>query len=164
MAIIDNTYFTGLIDIDYATTGISEKLAYFIDYVEKKYLKKLLGLTLYTEYIGNPTDDRFVKLIAGDATAVEYNGITFIYSGIKQMLAYFTYYHYCYDTQTINTGIGEIAIKHQNSEIALNINKMIRAYNEGIELYKESIAYMLSKGTYTNLDYQGLDEINSFGI
>ena len=169
-AIINYTKFVDPIYID--TSDVHERDNVnnnYCPYVEKKMLKKLFGITLYTDFDANKTIAKYATLINGDTTAFTYNGYTKVFTGLKDMLAYFTYYFYIRKQNRFNTQMGQMQAKVQNAERISPAEDSMFAWNEGVKLYYETIDYINYKNdlvadTYANFLSEDLEEINSFGI
>jgi hypothetical protein len=167
MGIVSATYFKVPIDIDYSKATTVEKIGYYSDYCEDIYLKMLLGNIEYYKYVADKAltenhDSKYVALLA--SSTFVYSGITYK-NDILQMLAYFMYPEIVSDSQGFNTSLGEMSANVDNSKSVIPMNKIIRSYNLGVELYNCATLYLLEHVTDFP-DYQtvSLETINSFGI
>lgn len=92
----------------------------FIDKYEPMFLKKLLGLSLYNEFVSglaaDPVDAKWLAL--RDDTE------------IKPMLVNYIYYWYIRNQATITLGISEGKPKAENAVPVSSANKQVRAWNE----------------------------------
>lgn len=158
MAIIDYTYFTGLISIDTSRPESKEKLDYYIDYTEEFYMKKLLG-DLYYEYTIEPMPAEYVSLL--ELSTVNYCGKKWT-NDVKKMIANFTYFEYVKDQAGFNTILGEMKANTDNSQQMLPVSKLVRAYNMGVDLYEGAIAYVISNSFYCNPEE--IEKINEFEL
>ena len=176
MAIIDSTYFIGDISIPNNAVNNAE-LTRAIDTVERETLKKLLGDKLYIDYLANPTDERWVKLVEGHTYT--YDDYTIKWEGLQNaqkdsLLAYFTY-EYVLNYRYEN--FADIAVNRQQSEKseAVSVNKkMCTAQNRGVDLYgyyndiiiKPTAFNFIKHGGYTFDDwiFTPIEKINHMGI
>lgn len=167
MPVIDTTYFKGTLNIDLSNEATQDELSLYIETIEKKYLKLLLGLETYADYLQHKSSSHYINLVNGEANPVSSGGLTIYYEGLKNMLANFTYYHYVTESQSVNTGIGDVSLESENGTKMLNKNKLIAAWNNAVDDYNLAIDYMEDSSrsaNYPNLDWTELKYINSFGI
>ena len=122
--IISETYFKGIIDIDYSKPSTKEEIRYYSETVSEIYLKLLLGHTQYNDYVANKTAEKYVNLIK--AETFTYNEETYA-NDIKQMLAYFLYVELTQDSQSYNTTMGEMSSTTDNAARNLSVRKLQRA-------------------------------------
>lgn len=144
MSFIDKTYFIGEISLP-NTTANQERINIFIEEYEEKILVDALGYTLYSELIANynpANNDKWKQLVEGETYNVEYNNTTHTikWNGFKNddkrsFLAYFIYYYYVIDTINAMTGVGIVRNSSENSTIVKPSQKLINAYNKGVEIY-----------------------------
>lgn len=104
-------------------TFVSVLVQEFIDKYEPMFLKKLLGLTLYDEFIAGlavtPPEDIDPKWIALLDTM-----------DLKPMLVNYVYFWYMENANTLTAGISEVKPKAQNATPVNNWDKRVRAWNE----------------------------------
>ena len=82
--------------------------------VQVEDLQKLLGFDFYQDIIQNPTDTWNAKLL--DGGTYEYNSITYIYSGLKYVLAYFAYARYVRISSKKDTYGGFVGKRFEDSQ------------------------------------------------
>lgn len=170
MAIINHEKFIGLIYIDLEIRDDRNTLnVNYCPFVEKKMLTKLMGETLYNDFKNNTTVTKYANLINGVSTTYEYNGKNKVYTGLKDMLAYFTWFYYVSDQQTFNSQVGQVQPKVQNATIVNPAGKYAMIWNEAVELYYQAIDYInyinsVTPDTYDDFLYEDIDKINQFGI
>jgi len=143
--LIDSTYFTRDINIPGTTSPdkpsvISEMIARY----EPEYLKKVLGYTLWKAVqaeIDAAVYTNYAGLIEGAEFSFEYNGYTIStkWNGLKNdekesPIAYYAYYKYRKEIETLNSGLGERRGKGENSKDASALKKMVDAWNECVNL------------------------------
>lgn len=92
----------------------------FIDKYEPLFLKKLLGIDLYNEFVAglaaDPIDAKWLYL--RDDTE------------IKPMLVNYIYYYYLRNQTTLSAGISEVKPKAENARPVSSVDKQVRAWNE----------------------------------
>lgn len=99
--------------------GVQENVQSFIDEYETEFLKKLLGVDLYNDFIAGlalePIPEKWVQL--RDET------------DLKMMIKCYVYYHYMESETTTTSGTGVIKAKNENSIPANNWDKLVKAWN-----------------------------------
>lgn len=169
-AIIDYTAFVQPIYIDTSDVDVKADLVNYCAFVQEKMLKKLLGETLYNDYLSHSALAKYTTLINGDAMAYTYGGVTRLYTGLKTMLANFTYCEYVPDMTSINTKSGQkIEKSNKNFDSVTDERKLGRAWNEGVRLFYEAIDYINYKNgvdptLYVDFDPRDLKTVNSFRL
>lgn len=128
MSIITPAIFKGEITIaqtenPYMVTNVQD----FIDEYDPKFLKELLGLALYNEFIAGlavtPVEDIDAKWIA---LRDEFD--------LQKMIAYYVYYWYKRDETTQSGGISENKPKSQNASPTNSVDKQVNAWNKMVDL------------------------------
>lgn len=168
-AITDQDLFTGVINIDTSPVGVSAEIDSYSETIEAEWLEKLLGETLYTDYLVNPTTEKWVNLIDGIATTFEYNGKTMKYTGLADKFCFVIYYRYMMDQPASNTAFGDVAASPSNGTQVINLGRNIRAYNKWVDAYNKAIDFInysngVNQATYDGFVGSKLEYINSFGI
>lgn len=162
MALIDYTYFAGVINVDTSTPVTKENILLYSDFCEEKYFKYLLGQAIYSDYLANKTAAKYVDLLKKENFT--YNGITY-QKDIKTMLANFVYFEFTQDLQSYNTKVGDMSMTSENATLAIPIKKLVRAYNRGVDMYDNLTLYLISKGSdFEGFTTEKLEYVNSFGI
>jgi len=158
--------FEGTISIDILREEVQEQLELYISSTQEKILRWLLGDNLYFDFVENESETKYQTLINGDTIVYTYNGVKGKYTGLKDMLKYFTYFYYTRQEVSSNTSMGETMSTSQNGQAVQNNTKLIDAWNQGVRLYDEAINYIQYKGetVYSELDSTELKKINQFGI
>jgi hypothetical protein len=139
--------------------------------VEFDILSMLFGDAMYLDYENNPTRTDILELVDGykvddELATYTYNGKKYVYRGLKDMLAYFTYFHYIQGQFNFNPTIAEKI----NAAIEISPEQnSLRAYNLGYKGYYDAynfIKYKQSLGTglFADFDFTDIELINSFGI
>jgi len=164
MAIIDITYFTGNRYIDLTNPDVQTNLENTFDWVEKKYLTKLLGRETYLLFEAGKTATPYLEFIEGGIN-FNWNGSDRAYDGLKNMLANFTYCEYIKKNQTYNTPIGNVKFESKEQISQIDHYLFDDIYNEGVELYWEAVRYMLIETTGFEEAYPSktVDYINTTG-
>lgn len=97
-----------------------DNVQWFIDKYEPKFLKELLGATLYSEFVAglqaDPIDPKWIEL--RDQT------------DLKTMLIDYVYYWYLRNWATITAGVGEVKGKSDNATQVSPAQKMVTSWNE----------------------------------
>jgi len=171
MKIIDHTDFEGRYILALDTEEKQWLLDEYCLDIQEKYLKKLMGETLYSEFavLTSIAGTKFDILINGTTTPITYNSNTFIYTGVKKMLVLFTYFYFIQEPD-YNTLIGQVQGQAENSTPAINVRRLVNTHNEAVRLYDEAIIYMDywdSINTGTNImdpETETIREINLYGI
>jgi hypothetical protein len=139
--------FTGKYELH---TGMYDnaKLQMYIDKYEQRYLRELLGIELYTEFIsdlaiGVPKSPNFLTIF--NPLFEDVNQLSMIESdGIIEMLKGFIYFEYSKDQMMQQTTFGGVQQKSENSKVLTSLQSMIYArYNEAIRTYKAIQDYIL---------------------
>lgn len=174
--IIDNTYFIGEIALPH-DEDYNDYIDIMIPIVEKEVLRSLLGDTVYTEYLADPSAEKFDKLINGHTYS--YGDYKVIWDGIKgvagkSMLAYFTYERILRDSADNVVSNGVVIQKSEKGETGSVNGRMCYANNRGVEIYGSTsnewfkpTAYNFLKDseyTFDNLIFTEKKPSNIFGI
>jgi hypothetical protein len=150
--IVTSTDFSGYYSIDIASFSANETEA-FINKLETKYLKKLLGNKLYDEYAANQDEEKWLKLVNG-TQYTDYIGQTreLEPDDLKNMLLGFIYFELVKADKDKQTTTGYIRPDNQNSkpvgktESVLN---MIERFNDSVILYRKAYNFIYcTKNTY----------------
>lgn len=104
----------------------------FIDKYEPMFLKKLLGLTLYDQFVTGlipipvepPTDPVTYEPIPEIWLALRDD------MDLKPMIVNYVYFWYMENANTSTTGSSEVKAKNENSVPVSNWDKRVRAWNE----------------------------------
>lgn len=173
MSLIDSTYsiFTnggynlnaGTLDTDVLNNTCQE--------VEKKILTKLFGDVMYLDFEQNQDDADYLELINGyevdDVLApYELQSKKYVYRGLKDMLAYFTYFYFVQGQFNFNPNEAGEAINNNIVNPALNA---LKAYNLGVKLYNDAYRFIVYKQTidstlFPDWEFSTIEELNSFDI
>ena len=188
MALIDQTYFIGTINIPNTDRiDVQESLSWFIDKYEPEMLREAMGYDLYKAFIsGLPTStigDRWDDLKSGKEYT-DINGKNRKWDGLveavseenpfnkRSIIAAYVYYFWMRDQATQTTGVGEALAKTENAVRVSPINKMVHAWNEAAKGVQELICFLeANKDVYTEWDsttarktLRYFHPINAFGI
>lgn len=105
----------------------------FIDKYEPIFLKALLGASLYTDFKAGLAVD------PGPPAAK--------WAALKDQISYATadyiYWQYMTDKQTQSVGVGEQQAKAANAEMTSPILKMVRAWDEMVDLNFDTVKFIL---------------------
>jgi len=146
MSLIDNDYFVGdisLPNLDELPNSFQDTL----DRYEEEVLRKLLGNTLYNEFIaelaGSPAQ-KWLDLRDGADFTFEFEGhtITEHWNGLQNaelisLISYYTYYQFRYENLSTTTSINDVQGIAENSTKVNDTRKMVYAWNRGLALYGE---------------------------
>lgn len=126
--LIDSTYFVGEIGIANATLqAVSTNLSVFITKYETKFLKLLLGDTLYADFTAglliDPIAEEWVTLrdLLVNSTTKE------------SAIANYIYYRYMLNEASKTVGVGQVKPTAENAAQVNNMPKMVRAWNEMVD-------------------------------
>ena len=126
--------------------AVDTDLQSYIDETEEKFLRSLLGDTLYIEFTGQlptPSLQKWTDLLNGYNYTIENaegenESVYFI--GVKKMLRLFTWFYFVREQSFQNSIVGQVKGASQASANALmpEISRLIKKrYNKGISLYDE---------------------------
>lgn len=142
-------YFKGILDLsidwDSSTTVESDKMTELSNCVteyQEIIFKELFGEALYNYLYDHSSDAVYTTLLAGK-TIIE-NGYKYEWKGLRSMLAPFIYFYFKRDKEGYDTSVGEKKSNTQNSSSNIQQlnNKLKRAWNKGVDLYKDAISYI----------------------
>jgi hypothetical protein len=126
------------------------KLQSYIDKFEARYLRELLGVDLYNEFISdiNPTTNEpkspnFIKIFF--PLYEDVNMYSMLESeGMLEMLKGFIYFEYAKDQMMQQTSFGGVQQKAENSKVLNTLQTLIyNRYNEAIKSYRAIQDYIL---------------------
>lgn len=129
---------------------VEEYFEQFINDAEKKYLRYLMGDSLYNAFIsdldqvGEPQEQRFIDLLYGDTTFT-YENKTCNYEGLIDMLKGFSYYEYMQRMWNDPTTVGFIKAQRDAAErvsVAQTTIQNEQRYNVSIDFYNTAIVYI----------------------
>lgn len=139
---------------------------------EDDILCKLLGDVLYLDFKNKQTTNvDYIELINGYKVenvfaAYDHSGTKRVYYGLKDMLAYFTYFNYVTGKKNFNP------TEEQKTASIDKINPVYtsyEAYNMACKLYYSAYYFIIYKQSldstkFPDFDYTHIELINSFGI
>ena len=165
----NSSLFAGIINIDTSRLEIEEEINYYCLIHEEESLKKLLGNTLYTEYLTDNTLVKWTNLIDGITGSFTWNNETKKYTGLKDKFCYLVYSIYTRDQAVSNTPFGDVAAKPSNGEQIYNIPRAIKAYNKWVDAFNDAVDYINyinteTPDTYEDFNTSKLEYVNSWGI
>ena len=174
MSQIDELYFVRGIRVPYneaaATDPLYVQLTNAIIRYENEILKKLLGYTLWKEYTDAVAASeldvdpvalatKWDELKNGAEFSFEYGGQTitdkwngFTNSDKISLIAYYVYYQHRINTETSYTGSGEKRSKGENSTNADAKPKLVKAWNEMVNLYGKTPYSLISKDNFMDVN------------
>lgn len=125
------------------------KLQIYINKYEIRYLKSLLGVDLYNQFIADlspnpplPRSPNFQKIFYAFAEDVNYNMLDS--DGMLEMLKGFIYFEYSKDNFMQQTTYGGVQQTAENSKVLTSLQTMIYArYNEAIRTYNAIQGYLI---------------------
>jgi hypothetical protein len=132
-------------------------------------LRQILGNIEYNElesYIidGELTSDKWINFVNG--TSYNYNGVEYVYKGIKPILIKFIYFFWQKAKRSILSENGEI-----KKGSIYPLSKMVLAYNSAIDLIQDNYNYnasvynyMIHSGLFTNLLFSEFKKVNTWGV
>ena len=159
--IIDTSFFFGQLNIaQKSDSSVSTSLQALINELEPALLADLLGYDLYKQYLagialGSPTA-KWTELRDGK----EYTnrqGVLSKWKGLKytdgsttrSLIANYVYWHWLQNEASETTGTGEKMPANQNAVNTSPANKMIRAWNEMVDMINELVEFLMSnQATY----------------
>ena len=172
MALIDSTYplFTSgdfNLYLQRLRYDYSEVLNSVCERTEKNILTKLFGDVMFLDYENNPED--YQELIDGyivdeKYSTYEYQGKKRVYRGLKDMIAYFTFFFYAQNKFVFDPAIDSALSESDRINPEQN---MLDAYMDGYKLYYDAyyfIKYKQSFGEFEDFDFSDIELINNLGI
>ena len=166
MSIIAGTYYNSDINlIPNQITNISD--SWQVVY-EEMILKKLLGYDLYALYsddlntsglVDEPVAQRFKDLVDGKDLTFEVKGYTVSTRWVglrdktmlKSLVAYYVYYNYRNETESSNSGAGQIQSLTENSTKADVRPKLINSWSKMIDWYGLTPNQIVSKEYFLDI-------------
>lgn len=160
MAIVSKSDFVGIWLI--SLNGVNDSyINGIIDYVEKTYLRRLLGDDLYiaftTGLAATTVESKWLNLRDGENYT--YNDFNYVFSGVKTMLKYLIWVEYHDKSREMSKPTGLAIPSIENAEVITNADMSIvlaRHYNIAVECYYETIDYINRKNDPTEI-YANLD-------
>lgn len=145
MPIIDTDYFRGEITLPTSTPEQQSAINELMEPFEDDALNKMLGYDLKSEYLLNPTSQRFLDLRDGAEFTFTFQGrvVTRKWIGFKNdknisVLAYHSYFYIQRDRTTHTGNLGETKTREESSDSASSWSKSISAWNKYIALKGEA--------------------------
>jgi hypothetical protein len=183
MALIDLTYFIGEINIaGTSRQEIADVVNHMIDKYEIKFLRDVLGIKLYNEYVAGiavmPTPDQ-KWLDIRDGKEFQIGETWYRWRGLKEgsttltrksIIANFVYYWYTRDAVSFQTPVSEASAKTENSNIVSPALKQSRAWNEMVDGVNELVFFLSNNlATYDSYStystpYNYRSKINAFNL
>jgi hypothetical protein len=177
--LIDSTYFDQGNEISLPSGKYDDRTT-FITRFEKEFLIRVFGYTLYkyiAAYSAETSAQRIKDIVEGKEFTITSGSTTFTYkwNGLKNTekispIAYYIFYKYVTDHQSIVSTTGETQANHENSTGVLG-TKALKAWNEMYELTSNelnycSLYYFMQENSddYPEWEYKGFEEMNSFDI
>lgn len=143
--IVVNSDFIGRYELALDKFNV-DKIDYYIDKYEKKYLIQLLGVDLYNLFIDDldvnnePVTSKYITIY--EALNYDNNGSIITSDGIKEMLLGFIFYHYTNDNTQLQTPIGTTSAKAENSNVlGANYNNITR-FNDCVASFRSIQQYI----------------------
>ena len=144
-----------------------ENLDQYIKDNEKKYMRCLLGDSLYVEWIGDllptsidvpqlPQQQRFLDLLNGGITYQDSYKKTVLYEGVRSMLLGFVYSEFLPDNWSRHTVTGNAKSNRDVSELTTPNQTVIQAekrFNDSVNYYQAAQQY-IKRNTSTFPEYQ----------
>lgn len=139
MSLIDASYFVNELDIPGQSNTVDSTgsaLSSFIVKYETRYLKELLGLELYAEFqaglLVDPIEQKWIDLrnaLRNETTK-------------ESPIANYVYYWWMRNNVSHTASIGEVVPVAENSQRTSPVGKMVRAWNEMVNLNREIVPTM----------------------
>jgi len=126
MPIITIEDFTLRYAVSIAFQDDGAKLEECIERYEDYYLNQLFGADLLVSYIGTIPDEYL------EPFTIDYCSTILTSKGIKEMLLCLIWWHYCYDTPTIPTSIGNSTASIEAGTLTNDYN----IFNQGVSTFR----------------------------
>lgn len=149
--LIDSTYLNGKLSLPQKTfASVSNRIIWYIDDLEKKFLQELMGYELWKAFdaghVGTPkyTEMKTGKEYTNPAgKLVKWDGLIRVTgSSKKSPIANYVYYHILSDNYTQTTASGEKKTDSENSVEAHPKLKLSQAWNEMVMMNWEFVQFM----------------------
>ena len=154
--LITKSDFTGVYAL---STSISDKITAYIAEYEEKYLRELLGATLFDLFKADvssyvPQTTKYLTIF-NEINSDEY-GYLLHSDGMKKMLLGFIYYEYVVGNTIQHTNTGLVA---NVNEISLNadFSLVYMKYNKSVDTYK-NIQYYIEQNSSDYPDFAGVNK------
>lgn len=139
--------------------------------VEEDILTKLFGDVMYLDFEQNLTDADYLELIEGykidgELAPYELQSTKYVYRGLKDMLAYFTYFYFIQGQFNYNPD----QTNNDNKVEAVNpMMNSLKAYNLGVKLYNAAYQFIVYKQSvdstlFPDWGFTSIEPLNSFDI
>jgi hypothetical protein len=160
--LITKSDFTGVYAL---STSISDKITAYIAEYEEKYLRELLGVTLFNSFKADvnsylPQTAKYLTIF-NEINSDEY-GFLLHSDGMKKMILGFVYYEFIVGTTIQHTNTGLVA---NVNEISVNadFSLAMMVYNKSIDTYR-NIQYYIEQNGNNYEDFAGVGKrlISSF--
>ena len=152
---LDQSQFTGEINILFQSDSIDKQFSDFAATFEKDVLTELLGITLYNEFIADinennvPQTQKFIDLLNGVVYNLESNGRPIEYKGLLLMLQYLVFDAFIQSRNFTFTPNGTLSVDTENTKQVSNYDTKYKAtrniYNKGVRMYNEAILFVYEK-------------------
>ena len=171
---ISNSDFTTLEKVYSGGENSTEFLNDIIEKYQKDLLIDILGEREYYNLDndlvdGVPATNKWLLFVNGTDYVVD--SVHYDYKGIKPVLLKFIYYYWQKENASILAESGELVNNQINARKVIPINKMVAAYNEGIDLIYNSRSYsptvwhyLQNDGTFTDWVFTQREKLNTWGI
>jgi len=161
--------FTGILYLDVAGTSTialakQSELNTIITEYQQKIFRDLFGEALYNYLTDYESEDVYTDLRDGELVTID--DYKYQWIGLKKMLASFVYFYFKREKESFDSDTGEKKSENENSISSLgNLRlKMNRAWNNGVEYYKDAVSYMDYKNGLTANSYPNLiTDYNNYG-
>jgi hypothetical protein len=159
MAILANTDFKNPYLI-YAPTGNSNAITFFEnirDEYEEHYLKKILGVRTYNDYLDNSGNTFWTNFVDGVDYTV--NSVEYKYPGIKPVLARFVFFHWHEEKDSKLVWEGKIKDTYEDKIKHMPYHEMVKQFNKAVDLIDSPFSYDADVYHYMDTQYTGDDWI-----
>lgn len=162
------TDFTGDCQLSISELRLTEFNA-FLTVQQERFLRSILGTKLYASFITGwaetTPNSKWTDLING--CDYDYNDETYHFYGLKEALKYFSYSRWLNQQPSLNTPVGNVKIKNENSVNVFPNESIINANNICFNLVVEADLFITEKGETVYADYlftNPVVRVNIFGI
>lgn len=152
MPLIDTSYFFGDLNIG-QKSEVAGSLSEFILEYEDRLLNDLFGYAfkkVYDTGIGASTE-KYVAIRDGkeytnrSGQLAKWRGLKYTIGTVKKSpIANYVYWHWMQNEASSTTGTGEVKLNAQNATSVSPAGKMVRAWNEMVQMVYELIEFLLS--------------------
>lgn len=114
--------------------AVEEAVQGFIDKYEPQLLRKLLGVKMYNDALAASSIDPIPAPWPALFDGADYDSGSKHFEGLRLLIADYVYWFYMFDYNVYTAQVGVVKSKSENATPASPVHKMVRAWNEFVDL------------------------------